>query len=225
MNCKICFENYDNINHKPMILFPCAHSFCSTCVVQLETCSSCQQNIVDRKPNHDLLENLDQVIYVSQVLKQSVINDLKEVENLNTEMNSLNNQVLNEVQTKIDTATKIVIDQTEEYKKKLLNEIDLIKNKSFPKSDTQEIGLQLKDIHLLDLSKMKSYKAEIDMEILRLESKMNQIKQISIEQIDQEIANILSNPLNLITNSKNEKFPIQVFIISSKLILKLLTKF
>ena len=219
MNCKICFENYDNINHKPMILFPCAHSFCSTCVVKLEACLSCQINIVDRKPNYDLLENLDQVIYVSQVLKQSIINDQKEVENLNAVMNSLSSQVLNEVQTKIDITTKIVIDQTEEYKKKLLNEIDLIKNKSFTKSDTQEIALQLKDIHSLDLPKMKTYKAEIEMEKLKLESKINQIKQINIEQIDQEIANVLSTPLNLITNSKNEKFLIQVFIISSKLIM------
>ncbi len=195
MNCKICFENYDNINHKPMTLIPCGHSFCSSCVYELETCSSCRKNISDRTPNYDLIENLDYIL--NYELRQSIIKDLKEVEDFNFEISLLNKKVLTEFQTTFDTAIKLIVDQIDGYKLKLLTGIDLIKNKSIPKSDSQV--LQIRDIKTLDLSNMKVYKDEIKAEKLKLEFKINQIKKISIAQIKSEIADLFSSPLNLST--------------------------
>lgn len=192
MNCKICFENYDKINHKPIILLPCAHSFCSFCASQLQNCSTCRQIITGRKPNYDLIENLDFILNFE--LRHSVIKDLKEVDDLNFEISLLNDQVINEARTKISTAKNTLLDQMEKYKK-MLTEIDLIRVKYIPESYGQDLMTQSKDVNLLGLTNLKAYKDEIKTEKLKLESKINQIRQISIAQIDFEIANVFLTPI------------------------------
>jgi len=215
MNCKICFEIYDNNKHKPFTLIPCGHSFCSTCVVELKTCSLCMQDIDSIKPNYVLIENLDYIM--NYELRQSIIKDLKEVEDLNFEISLLKKKVIYGVELKFESATKSLLDQIEEYKKKLLTKIELIKNKSIPKLDSHV--LQIRDINSLDSLNMNAYKAEIQTEKLKLESKINLIKQISIDQIEHEIANLFLSTINLASISKEIK-PYQVFIF---LILKMYT--
>lgn len=192
MNCKICFENYDKINHKPIILLPCAHSFCSFCASQLQNCSTCRQFIAGRKPNYDLIENLDFILNFE--LRHSIIKDLKEVDDLNFEISLLNDQIISEAKTKISTARNTLLDQMEKYKK-MLTEIDLIKTKYIPESYGQDFMTQSKDVNLLGLTNLKAYKDEIKTEKLKLESKINQIKLISIAQIDFEIANVFLTPI------------------------------
>jgi len=153
-----------------MTLIPCGHSFCSSCVYELETCSSCRKNISDRTPNYDLIENLDYIL--NYELRQSIIKDLKEVEDFNFEISLLNKKVLTEFQTTFDTAIKLIVDQIDGYKLKLLTGIDLIKNKSIPKSDSQV--LQIRDI------KIKSEIADLFSSPLNLSTCLDEVKSLSI---------------------------------------------
>jgi len=165
------------------------------------------QDIDSIKPNYVLIENLDYIM--NYELRQSIIKDLKEVEDLNFEISLLKKKVIYGVELKFESATKSLLDQIEEYKKKLLTKIELIKNKSIPKLDSHV--LQIRDINSLDSLNMNAYKAEIQTEKLKLESKINLIKQISIDQIEHEIANLFLSTINLASISKEIK-PYQVFI-------------
>jgi len=60
MNCKICFENYDLNEHKPMIAIPCGHSLCSQCLIKikhqtLDVCPTCRVQITLERPNYALI--------------------------------------------------------------------------------------------------------------------------------------------------------------------------
>ena len=60
MNCKICFEKFDNTRFMPVICIPCAHTFCSTCVTHIKECSICRTKISEKKPNFSMLEILEE---------------------------------------------------------------------------------------------------------------------------------------------------------------------
>jgi hypothetical protein len=60
MECKICYEKFDNVIHKPIVCVPCGHSFCSKCVIQLKACSICRRHIKEKSTNFSLLEILEQ---------------------------------------------------------------------------------------------------------------------------------------------------------------------
>ena len=60
MECKICFEKFNDSTFMPMICLPCAHTFCSTCVSHLSQCSLCREPISGKRPNFNLLEVLEE---------------------------------------------------------------------------------------------------------------------------------------------------------------------
>ena len=64
MNCKICCELYNNCEHRPIVLMPCGHSYCSKCVSILKqeypvNCPICREEVRLDKPNYELIETLD----------------------------------------------------------------------------------------------------------------------------------------------------------------------
>lgn len=62
MDCKICFEEYDNFERKPFSAMPCGHSFCRECIDNLKKekydCPICRNPIVSSAPNFSLMEIL-----------------------------------------------------------------------------------------------------------------------------------------------------------------------
>jgi hypothetical protein len=62
LNCKVCFQNYNTANQKPMITIPCCHTTCLRCLTSIKRndqsykCPFCKEDIIDEKPNYALLE-------------------------------------------------------------------------------------------------------------------------------------------------------------------------
>ena len=63
LNCKICLEDFNNSNHKPIIVMQCGHTFCLECVKQLKKqefiCPNDREPITNQKPNYALLDFLN----------------------------------------------------------------------------------------------------------------------------------------------------------------------
>ena len=61
MECEICFNSYDAIKIKPYSLYPCGHTFCKTCLdqIQKQECPKCKREIIGEQINYALLDALD----------------------------------------------------------------------------------------------------------------------------------------------------------------------
>ena len=58
MDCDICFENFNHLEKKPLLLIRCAHTLCATCVTSLTSrkCPSCSGKIEDTQTNWSMLK-------------------------------------------------------------------------------------------------------------------------------------------------------------------------
>jgi hypothetical protein len=55
--CKICFEKFDSLDRKPIIMMMCCHTICNNCINDLKTmpnyyCPTCRQPIISEKPKY-----------------------------------------------------------------------------------------------------------------------------------------------------------------------------
>lgn len=62
--CKICLNEYNLTNQKPMTIMLCGHTFCLKCLTQMKTlkeyiCPTCREEIISEKPNYALLEAIE----------------------------------------------------------------------------------------------------------------------------------------------------------------------
>jgi hypothetical protein len=51
MSCKKCLKLYDTSVHKPMVLFNCVHTFCNECVLNINKCPTCSNEIKSKTVN------------------------------------------------------------------------------------------------------------------------------------------------------------------------------
>jgi len=63
MDCDICYEMFDHLNKKPLLLIRCAHTLCASCVTNLSAtknkikkCPSCNGVIEDTATNWSMLK-------------------------------------------------------------------------------------------------------------------------------------------------------------------------
>jgi tetratricopeptide (TPR) repeat protein len=106
MECKICFLTYNDSNNKPVIITDCGHSFCETCINNLENklCPICRSSINKTIINYDILESLN-----TNVEEENVKFNLKvkEIElKTNNTINLIKDQIQLETVRKIDILNK-----------------------------------------------------------------------------------------------------------------------
>ena len=58
MDCDICYESFDHLERKPLLLLRCAHTLCASCVSSLtdKKCPSCSGIIEDTQTNWSMLK-------------------------------------------------------------------------------------------------------------------------------------------------------------------------
>ena len=60
MECKICFEKFDECERKPFTLIPCGHTFCIFCIENLKhmknDCPLCRKQILSETLNYALID-------------------------------------------------------------------------------------------------------------------------------------------------------------------------
>ncbi len=61
MSCQICFDSYNNSDHKPYVITSCGHTFCCNCLNSLSDrlCPTCRKLIRGKQLNFALLEMID----------------------------------------------------------------------------------------------------------------------------------------------------------------------
>jgi hypothetical protein len=76
MDCRICFDKYNKFNRKPIVLLPCCHTFCMSCLINLKktsdslSCPKCRKHIGLFKPNYGILEIIDDKRLDSKLVHQ-----------------------------------------------------------------------------------------------------------------------------------------------------------
>ena len=78
MECKICYEKYNENLKKPYSFQPCSHTFCIECINNLNKleCPRCKREIKDKQPNFDLLEALEELISEVNLIKSCKVTSL-----------------------------------------------------------------------------------------------------------------------------------------------------
>ena len=61
LQCEICFSRYDIDVRKPLILYPCSHTFCKDCIQQFQSnsCPECRQVIRSNSTNYIVMKLLN----------------------------------------------------------------------------------------------------------------------------------------------------------------------
>ena len=57
-SCKVCFDAYDERQHRPFTLDICGHGFCYRCIYNLKSkrCPTCRARFSRVNPNYDLID-------------------------------------------------------------------------------------------------------------------------------------------------------------------------
>ena len=58
-DCVVCYEQYNDSNRKPQVLFPCGHTICKECLGSITNCPKCRKNIERTVVNWDLIPSND----------------------------------------------------------------------------------------------------------------------------------------------------------------------
>ena len=72
--CPICYELMASKAHQPMLLFPCGHTFCSSCLqhhlekLQRKTCPFCRETVQSQAPNVSLQQVIEGFVQRQQTL-------------------------------------------------------------------------------------------------------------------------------------------------------------
>lgn len=212
MQCKICFEKYNNTVVKPYSLYPCSHSFCIRCLEALpqKECPKCKREIRDKQPNYDLLEALEELHPVDSHLKKEIQSLLDELLNFKStyELKLIESYKFKEA--KIDTMRSRVEERTNQLIQKLIDQQDFL---------FHEMAL-IESEYNFKLDECKS-------SFLKLESKLNGIKDSFNNINDVDVLASLLNEIKSIDYkskineldsldfedyeySENEKFEIEI---------------
>ena len=60
LQCDICYNDFDQQIHKPLVLYPCSHTICSECISRLpaQICPTCRTTFTSRAPNFSFINLL-----------------------------------------------------------------------------------------------------------------------------------------------------------------------
>lgn len=128
MECELCIKQFDDANHRPLVLIPCGHSFCASCVTQLTVCPSDRSRITSKVANWSILKLISQT--ENKQIKQVRLN-LSQLKELANEKGDENEGDLVRI-----SVNKSAIEKIEE---KLKNSLNVDEN--FIKMTNEKIGL------------------------------------------------------------------------------------
>jgi len=136
MECQFCSNTYDRSKRQPLVVSPCSHTFCLSCLENpdIKSCKTCSSVIKEKNTNWALLELIPASEYdtlklkVENHLKESKLNEikskLKSTFPNETELNSMTDE-LSQIQSDMNQYKNF-----DEYNlvlnNKILNEANLI---------------------------------------------------------------------------------------------------
>jgi hypothetical protein len=190
MECKICFEKYNEKDRKPKLITSCGHTFCEFCLRKLIKCPTCVRQIAGTMTNYDTLD-----------FSNSTSLKTKSEEN-----NQVSPERLN-LKKEIEENEKKLSLKADEQLKKTYEIIKLIK---------ANINKEVERKKQLLANNHQKLVGELD----RLETKLNNDILSNQNDIESEIENIiakLNEDLNLTEMNKIKKEAILLKKIKSKI--------
>lgn len=210
MECQFCSNTYDRSKRQPLVVSPCSHTFCLSCLENpdIKSCKTCSSVIKEKNTNWALLELIPASEY--DTLKLKVENHLKEVENEKNILKETKSNKFKEYFSKfpnfksqIDARVSKLIKTINENKARLLNDVVLLEEKLNQDQNQIFIDQDLKESKLNEIkSKLKStFPNETELnsmteELSQIQSDMNQYK--SFDEYNLVLNNKILNEANLI---------------------------
>ena len=201
MNCSICFEKYDNYKRPPHTLYPCSHTICLNCLINLpqRACPSCRSSISDNKPNYgliDLLLNLTPAL-TGQSKTNEINHLISEIESLRQKFDTVHQNKLkeisekfNKIRTKIQLRANHLNSETNSIENQLTKQLS-----QHALQDTQ-IEAKLAKVRLSsqrnDLSEEQfiSFKHYVDLIRLSLNEKISVITNLEVDHVEYKMGEI-----------------------------------
>jgi hypothetical protein len=235
MECKICFEKYDQQLRKPVSI-NCGHSFCNTCLSSLKVsnsyaCPTCRQSITNEQPNYTVLDLLDLNLIVdpNSLLKENINESLKKIHEKNRNLHINCVKKLNEINIQLETANSVINEKTT----KLINKI--ISRKNFLSGEADQISKNLSEkvkkilsnsneitasTSLIDLNsfgkkELESIMAKLNDKIKNIDSNQNNLDQI------QKLMGYIDSKIAMIDDSNLDSLPLLSEKFVSNLVLNL----
>jgi hypothetical protein len=119
MSCNICHNNYDTLERKPYLLYPCCHTYCQKCICDLNCCPNCLLSIQDKKENTGVLDCLNKAAtkfnnkQLDRIESSSQLNQL-EIETKEKEIKSKSIQLENKIATYTNKIIDLLMQQQNE---------------------------------------------------------------------------------------------------------------
>ena len=158
LSCKICFEQFNDSDNTPHVLFNCTHTFCIDCITTFsetdKSCPTCKAQIQSSSVNFELLDIILKSYYedkkdLIQFIKEAEIgfeDQIKKIQNKkSSEINDLFKGLKAQVVAKSDDIVKVL----NLNKKKLLEESKRIESNTKDSlkeySQLQKDGIKIYD--------------------------------------------------------------------------------
>jgi len=130
MECKICYELYDNQLRKPLIL-NCGHSFCSDCMDKLRNapnhlCPVCKEQITQKQSNYALLDILDSERVVESSIKKQINQEWKQIEEIQNNLPANCQLKLEAIDQKVNKIKSIIHKRSLQLIKQIEAERDIL---------------------------------------------------------------------------------------------------
>jgi hypothetical protein len=192
--CEICFENYDEKKRLPHTLFPCGHSFCESCInnIQNGACPCCNAVIQSKTKNWAVI-NLIPKAKIPDVYYQvnKIIDSGLDVAVQCEEFNKINNQNLEGFKAKFDSMRSNINKKAYD----LIEKIRQINEKLLEEINQTEIELQQSNT-IQNENRQNSFQIISDMK-----SRLNLEEVKTDETILNEYKTTASNELNILNEN------------------------
>ncbi len=112
-------NNYDTLERKPYLLYPCCHTYCQKCICDLNCCPNCLLSIQDKKENTGVLDCLNKAAtkfnnkQLDRIESSSQLNQL-EIETKEKEIKSKSIQLENKIATYTNKIIDLLMQQQNE---------------------------------------------------------------------------------------------------------------
>jgi len=189
MECKICFETYNETDRLPKMITNCGHTFCFLCVKKITKCPTCIRQISGTITNYntlDFINNTAPKTKLDRTLERlSLKNENKDIKR---ELNLKTKEQLNKKKALIKSLKAEVDKETERKKQilihsnhKLIDELDRLEAKLDNEilSNQNDIDCEIEsiieklddnDLDMVEINKLKKNSIELKSKIKYLES-------------------------------------------------------
>ena len=113
-SCKICFEKFDRLKHKPHVLLNCTHTLCIKCIDTLSErkCPLCNAAIMRSNPNWELLDLMEEPTSIK--LRKNLNKLVNEVDSLKEDIQISHEKKLRENVDKTKALRSQIVCRAEE---------------------------------------------------------------------------------------------------------------